>query len=443
MRLRSGIRCDAFAAVLLALAALLAFVPASRAAPPTEAPADLHVIYSDAWVIGVAWTPAADPLVGTQVTWGRAGSSDPPTVITTGPAHEWWLDVRCGQELSISVALQNADGAGPPATVTAASDPCDPGPPDQPAVEVSAVHGGSVELAWPDPVANDVAFADVTVTEPGTGFTHTSQVSGLGAVMAGLRCGTAYDLAVTFVDYDDHRSAAATTHVTTVACDKLGPAPDAPGNLRIVETVGLLVTLAWDPSPRPGGVVNTYVTLAAGSSSTGIGTQATMLMPGCGDQLATVTMLYTDGRVSKPATLTVPGRRCQPLPPRTLGPIPYHRAGITLHRQAKVTVARNGAFAFAGDTVQCPAVGGLCRVTVRVEARIPGKRGLGPVVVLGQADTTLTPQFVWTVAGRLSARGRALMRRDGRLRVAVTIEAWHVAGLYAVTKHTTFVPARR
>lgn len=454
MRLRSGIRCDVVVAAALAFAALLTFVPASWAAPPTETPADLHVAHSDADLIAIAWSPGEEPQVGATISWVRAGTSGPPNQSTVGQALEWWLEVRCGQTWTISVALQNADGVGPAATLTASSDPCDPGPPEPPGVTVSAVQGGSVELAWPDPVANDVAYAELRISRPGADFGSTKQEdpwSG-GTVLTGLRCGTVYDVAATFVDDDDQRSEAAITHATTVPCDTLGPPPEALKNFRVIATTGSAVTLAWDRSARPG-VVTTYVTLAGGSMTSGGAsdadqpTQATMQVPpGCGDHVATVAVLYTDGRTSTPATLTLPGRRCPPTPPAstiTRGPIPYHRAGITLRRQARVAVGRDGRFLFPADTVQCPPVGGSCRVTVRVDARIPGKRGLGPLVTVGIVDTTLTPGTVATVRGRLSPRGRAVLRRRGRLPVAVAIEAWHVAGLYAVTKHTTFVTARR
>ena len=449
MRLRSGIRCDVVCVVVAALLTVLAFAQTAAAAPPTETPADLHVTQVDARVIAVAWSPSADASLVPELTVATAGHPETAHVRVLAENSTAWAEgVRCGESVTFTVVLRNADGeAGPPATVTQAADPCDPGPPPPPSsVAPSSIAGGAVGIGWDPPIANDVSVAELTVNGP-DGFTTTQQISFFdpGGLVSGLTCGTAYSFAVTFLDSDGLRSEPATTSAETKACDSLGPAPDALTGLRTVWITPAAVLLAWDTLPT--GVVDVVVAMGeqSGSRKTRLGqrNEAGVLLAACGQHLATVTALYSDGRVSKPATVSFKSPCPPPAITVTHGPVPWRRATITVRRQGTVKVTRDGRFVLPGDTVRCPAVGGSCRVTVRVEARIPGKRGPGPLLTLGAVETTLTPRFLRTVTGRLSPGGRAALRRLGRLRVSVEIEVWHVAGLNAVTTHPTFVPARR
>jgi hypothetical protein len=454
MRLRSGIRCDVLVATALAFAALLAFVPAALAAPPTETPAALHVVPAGVRLIQLQWDPPVDATLRSRVSIEIDGSGEPPYSAQVADGQTYWdEEVLCGETVVFTVVFENALGErGPAATRTEEVEPCEPGPPQGSYLGVSGASGGSVTLRWGDSPSNDVASMEVAAFAP-DGFVTLKRVPWplLGTTLTGLTCGTYYTFALTFIDFDGLRSSTGNWVAETQACATLGPVPDAPANLHLVGAAGKTATLAWDPAGA-FGVAGAIVDVEAQSglhetfhltASPTEPTQITVPLAVCGFHRATVKVFYEDGRVSKAATLPVEPPCPAPRPRPQSGPIPYHRAGITLRRQARVTVARNGAFVLPRDTVQCPEVGGNCRVVVRVETRIPGRRGLGPRLYLGEAETTMTPGLVQTVTGRLSRSGRALLRRRGRLPVTITIEAWHVAGLYSVKKHTTFVPARR
>ena len=450
MRLRSGIRCDAVWVVLLAAIALFAGVPAAVAAPPTETPTGLRVVPAGVRQIELQWDQPVDETLHSRITVQRDGS--PHSADLADGLNYWDVHATCGEHFVFTVVFRNEGGeSGPPATLPWDVDPCEPGPPAGTSLDVSDVFGGSVNLTWDVSPSNDIASMEIGALGP-DGFASVKQVPWplRYATVDGLTCGTWFTFALTFIDFDGLRSTTANWSAETQACETLGPVPDAPANLHLVGPAAKTATLAWDSAGA--GVAGAIVDIGAQSgrhevfhltASAGEPTQITVPLAVCGPHLATVKVFYVNGRVTKAATLPVEPPCPAPRPRPQSGPIPFHRAGITLRRQARVAVRRNGSFVLPHDTVQCPPIGGNCRVTVRVQARIPGKRGLGPVLFLGQTETTLTPSQVGTVTGRLSARGRALLRRRGRLPVSIEIETWHFVGPYAVTKHTTFVPARR
>ncbi len=446
-------------ALLCACALVAAVAPVAHAEAPTETPSGFDVVYADARFIDVAWDAPSDTTLKAQVSGRPEAEAEPWVQQLEAGQNDWEYPVTCGKTYVFTVVFRNAAGeAGPPSTLTQASDPCTPGPPPAPTgLHVTGITGGALGVAWDEPTANDI---DVILLSVHTGLDVLANTDRLAydeidAVRDALSCGTTYWIALSFQDSSGQTSPVITTSATTTDCALIGPAPDGPANLHVAGKVGATSTVAWD-LPAVEGVVRTEVLLQrplGSETAGGLGdvTSATFGSIGtCGTYTVTVTWLFDDGRHSKPTSLALPLPAC-PAPKRTApppqgapDPHPYQRPILVVTRQRRgINVDRNGRFLVPGTTVECPASKGACTVVVRILARIPGKHGRGSERALGEVQVALGLGQKIGVTGKLSPLGRKTLKRIRRMPVTILVEATNRNGVAGWPVHATLVASRR
>lgn len=361
------------------------------------------------------------------------------------------VTVVCGRTYVVEMRLHNDLGeTGPAASVTRASAPCTPGPPGAPAnVTIGTVFGGGVFVTWDAPAVNDIREIAISARRAAAPWGDaTSRVAWnlTGATVRPLTCGTTYAIDVTFVD-EEGQSATTTvpTPVTTRPCAELGPEPAPPASLSI--RAKDFFWLAWT-TPPPDGVVGMLVTAenAQLPAVTGLADPRNAYHPGwprlpCGPITATGRWLYEDGRLSRPATATATLLACPNF--ANTAPPGDDVVPIVLRLPAQrrpITLGSDRRFTLRGASARCASAGGSCVVRVRVLRA--GRRGAGALV--GSA-TVVVPQGgrLTTLRARLSPAGGTLLRRLGRLKVAIEVEVRQAVGNDAADVRATLVAPKR
>lgn len=438
-------------AALCALALLCAAAPGAGAAAPTEPPSGLAVTEATARTLRVEWD-AAPAGLSLRMSVSEAGSATAFDVRELGGAQGFaTVTVACGRTYVVELRLHDdLDETGPPASATRASAPCTPGPPHAPAnVQVGTVFGGGIFVTWDAPAVNDIkeiAIAARRAAAPWGDVTSRVAWNLTGATVRPLVCGTTYGIDVTFVD-EEGQSATTTVPgpVTTRACAELGPEPAPPASLRIVPKD--FYWLTW-PLPPPEGVAGMLVTAenARLPAVTGVADPRNAYHPAwprlpCGPITATGRWLYEDGRLSAPATATAtllpcPNFASTATPGEDVIPI-----ALRLPAQRRpITLGADRRFTLRGARVRCASAGGSCVARVRVVRA--GRRGVR--TRLGTATVTVA-QGAWltTLRGRLSPAGGSLVRRLGRVKVAIEVEVEQAVGNDAADVRATLVAPSR
>ena len=196
-------------------------------------------------------------------------------------------------------------------------------------------------LTWGASTDN-VGVAGYEISKAGVTAGNTSATSYL---LAGLSCGTTYDLAVQAYDAAGNRSQAATISVTTSACAAPADtqAPSTPGNFYVTAATVDSISVAWSPSTDNVGVTGYGVyrdTTLAGSTNS---TTYTVSGLSCGSTYILALDAYdAAGNHSARATLTTSTSTCPPTADTTAPSTPTNLQA-TAATPSSISIAWNGS----------------------------------------------------------------------------------------------------
>jgi chitodextrinase len=254
----------ALAAVTIGAAAMLVAAGAGGGAPPDwkndlsppTAPSAIHATEVTASAVRIVWEPSVDDLeLAGYELYGdlkSARSRDPEYLIR---------GATCGGTIVVKIqAVDRAGNRSPTAEATIATSSCpDVRPPSTPTgFHQVATSREAITLAW-EPSSDDVGVVRYDLFREGL---FVMSASGPSATLAGLGCGSAYDVGVEAVDGAGNRSARGAARVQTASCPTPQPPPPpadttpptSPGSLAVTETTTTTLSFTWRASSDDVGV---------------------------------------------------------------------------------------------------------------------------------------------------------------------------------------------
>jgi chitodextrinase len=277
--------------------------------PPSQ-PLGLRIVARTGDSISIAWTPSRDDVAVTSYDLLRGSTR---VGASTQPAATF-VELGCGTEHSLGVAARDAAGnVSTPMHVRASTLPCPPPKPPPPAGDtrppttptqlvVAAATSSTIVLAW-GASSDDVAVAGYDVSRDGAPAGTTTLRS---HTLAGLRCGTTYDVAVTARDGAGNRSAPARVFATTTACPDTQP-PSPPGGVLVVGRTATSLTVSWSPAADETGVTGYYVYRAGSRAGATAQTTYTFTGLACGANHTLAVEAYDAAGNLSPRTTVLAG----------------------------------------------------------------------------------------------------------------------------------------
>jgi chitodextrinase len=341
-----------------------------------SAPGDLAVTGRTGTTVSLSWSASTDD-VGVE---GYRLSVGNVAVATVGITSATATGLTCGTSYSFGVDAYDAAGnRSETASVTALTSACaqlppppptgDTTPPSPPtALTVNASTASSVSLGW-TPATDNIAVTGYDILVNGvTSRTVTSS----SATVAGLACGTAYQLGVEALDAAGNRSTRASLTSSTAPCVDT-QAPTAPQNVVATTRSETSIALSWAASTDNVGV--TAYGLFRGGVLQGTSSGTTGVLSGltCNTNYTlAVDARDAAGNASGKTTVMVATTSCPdtapPAMPTGLTASGVTQSGLTLSWNASndnvgVTgydVYRNGTKVATSSTTSSPQTGLAC-----------------------------------------------------------------------------------
>jgi hypothetical protein len=194
-------------------------------------------------------------------------------------------------------------------------------------------------------------------------------------------------------------------------------------------------------SSIPAGIAS--YTWDFGDGQTGSGATATHGYAAGGTYTVTLTATDTLGFISRAShQVTVSAPPAPPPPPPIVG-----RAGLsvpTISSAGGTATASASGVVNSGETVTCPAVGGLCVMTVKgiVEsAHLANHKAKNRKIVVVNATITVSPGATAKVVFKLNATGKKLLAAHKHLVVKLTVTVRQGSAAPVLSTHTINVKA--
>jgi chitodextrinase len=291
---------------------------------PPSSPAGIRVTSSTSSAVALAWTPSTDNVEVTsyEVSGEIRRSRVKDTQITVDR-----LD--CGESLSVWItAMDRAGNRSTPSQATVSTAACPdvtpPSPPD--GFRQSTTSQTAVILLW-DPSADDRGVVGYGLYRTGIPYASASEPA---TTLAGLACGSTYELAVDAYDAAGNRSERRSAWISTSPCSPPPPPPPGdttppsqPAGLTVSSATQTSASLTWTASTDNHGVTGygVYRDNALVSTVSQPGTSVSELTCGTGYTFA-VDAVDAAGNRSPKASVSGTTASCSSPPPPPPPPPP-------------------------------------------------------------------------------------------------------------------------